>query len=97
MEPNDINKNPESAGPVLGIIIIIALLVVGGMFVLANRLAVPALTADEIETAPDATTDALGTQATSTDLESIEADVNNTNLSNLDAELGQIEAELEAR
>lgn len=95
MESNDINKNPESSGPILGIIIIITLLVVGGLFVFNNRLNAPALTPDEIETAPDATTDQLGNQATSTDLESIEADANATDLNNLDNELNQIEAEIE--
>lgn len=82
-------------GPVLGIIIIIVLLVAGGLFVLNNSLNQSELLPGDIEGAPDVQSDALGVQATSTELDAIEADVNATNLDNLDAEISEIEKELQ--
>ena len=89
------NKNPESVGPVLGIVIIIAILVVGGIFAFTNRLnTANTLTADQIENTPDATTETLGTQGTSTNLVTIEADAQATDLNGLDTELDSIQKEL---
>ena len=89
------NKNPESVGPVLGIVIIIAILVVGGIFAFTNRInTANTLTADQIENTPDATTEALSVQSTSTNLNTIEADAKATNLDDLDTELDSIQNEL---
>lgn len=91
------NKNPESVGPVLGIVIIIAILVVGGIFAFTNRLSINNSTqsAEEIEVSPDETTINLSTQSTSTDLTTIEADAQATDLNNLDIELEAMQKELE--
>jgi hypothetical protein len=90
------NKNPESVGPVLGIVIIIAILVVGGIFAFTNRLSINSTqSAEEIEVSPDETTINLSTQSTSTDLTTIEADAQATDLNNLDIELEAMQKELE--
>lgn len=89
------NKNPESVGPVLGIVIIIAILVVGGIFAFTNRLnTANTPTADQIDNTPDTTTETLSTQGTSTNLNSIEVDAKATNLDGLDSELDSIQKEL---
>jgi hypothetical protein len=88
-------ENNSEKGPVLGIIIIIVLLVAGGLFVLNNSLTQPEISLENVENMPDTQSDNLGLQATSTELDAIESDANATDLSNLDSEIDQIEAELQ--
>lgn len=87
-------KNPESVGPVLGIVIIIAILVVGGIFAFTDRLNNTAPTPEEIEASSDPSALELTTYSTSTDIATLEAEAEATNLDNLDADLAEIEAEL---
>lgn len=92
------NTNPsmtterESKGPVVGIVVIIILLILGGVYLWQSEA--PTETPVETATTTDTTTDDLNTQGTSTDESSIEADVNATSLNNLDKESVEIEGQL---
>ena len=84
-------------GSIVGIIIIIAVLVLGGLYywgVKLNDRGLDTITGEEIENLPDEQLVDLQTQDTSNTVESIENDLNATDLEGLDAELDQIEADL---
>lgn len=70
-----------------GSIIIIVILIIGGIYVFKQNWDKPA------DTTPP-TVEELKNQGTSTDIKDIKADIENTDIGNLDAELKQIEAEL---
>jgi hypothetical protein len=89
--PNMI-PDKETKGPMVGIIVIIILLVIGGIYLWQSRTAPEVI--NITSTSTDPTTQQLGSQSTSVNLEDIEADVNNTNFDDLDAELDEIETEL---
>lgn len=89
--PNMI-PDKETKGPMVGIIVIIILLVIGGIYLWQSRTAPEVI--NITSTSTDPTTQELGIQSTSVELEDIEADVESTNLDNLDSELDSIEAEL---
>lgn len=87
---NNINTEetkPENGkGATVGAIIIVLLLVIGGAYVFSQS-----------QSGPEANqTEELSTQSSSTEIADIEADLENTNLEDLDRELEEIEAELEA-
>jgi uncharacterized protein HemX len=91
-----------SKGPLIGTVIVVLLLIAGGVFFLANRIqeAKEAKTDNTEETAtstalePDTATLKLQEQGTTDDLSSIEKDATDTDLNNLDKELGTIDTEL---
>lgn len=89
----------STLGPVVGTIIIVAVLVIGGLYYwgaqLNKQVAVDeTVTGEQIAAEPDASTEALGEQGTSDEVDAIEDDLNLTDLDDLDAELGNIDAEL---
>ncbi|MFH0804028.1 MAG: hypothetical protein V1896_00280 [Candidatus Zambryskibacteria bacterium] len=88
--PSDTNK--KSMGPLVAVIIILALIIIGGLYFLKQRSSqetyVPA-------TENDAITDSLNTQSNSDNLNSIEADLNATDINNLDQGASAIDAELQ--
>ncbi|MDO8183578.1 MAG: hypothetical protein Q7T49_01150 [bacterium] len=83
----------ESKGPVVGIVVIIVLLILGGVYLWQSKsVELPvdngtANTGDEL-------TNQLATQGSSIDPQDITADVGATNLDGLDKELSQIGTEL---
>ncbi|MDP2705154.1 MAG: hypothetical protein Q8O71_01995 [bacterium] len=83
----------SSVGPLVGIIIVVIIIVLGGMYFWGQRV-------DRSGIDPmlenDAMTQSLENQSSSDDLTAIEADIDNTDLENLDAELNQINSDLEA-
>jgi hypothetical protein len=91
-----IQAQPEkkSVGPLVAVIIILALIIIGGLYFLKERSRqnayVPTETSDSITTG-------LQQQSSSDNLESIEADLNATNLNNLDQGATAIQAELNAQ
>lgn len=93
MPPMQGNVEKKSAGPLVAVIIILALIIIGGLYFLKTRsnqnMYVPT------ETTEDSVTASLNQQGTSDDLSSIEADLNATNLDNLDQGAAVIEAELQ--
>lgn len=96
-------------GPVIGILIVVALLLLAGLYIWSTTLIseppapTPAasrpLPRDNNEpesTRAEADTQILNTVSNSDELEAIEADLESTDLESLDAELQAIEAELDA-
>lgn len=88
---SSIEKGGESGskGPLIGTVIVVILLIAGGVFFLADRMK-----QTNTELPPDAATLQLQNQSTSTDISTIEADVNSTDLNGLDKELTDIETQL---
>ena len=96
MEPNA-NQTSENrpAGPVIGAVIIILILVVGALYFWGAKLNKEAnQTPEDILSAEDQTLNQLQTQSTSTEIGDIETDLNATDLNNLDADLQNIDKEL---
>lgn len=87
--PETMVNRPEPKGPVFGIIIIIILLILGGVYVF--------MTGGQIdEPVEDNVAEELSSQGTSTDIGSIEADVMSTDLEGLDDSFDSLEAEVTA-
>lgn len=81
-------------GAISGIVIIVVILALGGLYLWGKELNNQELATPESgvmnEAVVDSSTQALETQGTSDNVSDIEADLNNTNLENLDADLGSI-------
>lgn len=86
---NKTGKNKDSAGPTIGIVIIILILVLGAIYIFTNRHDNNIIPEEEV------TEEDLLNQSESTELVDIEADALDTDLENIDRELSDIEAELE--
>ena len=86
----------KAVGPIVGAVIIVVVLVLGGLYFWGQKIAQEGApqTADEILEAPDETLESLEQQGTSDEIPDIEADLNATNLEELDVELRDIEGEL---
>lgn len=96
MEPNATQTSENRpAGPVIGAVIIILILVVGALYFWGAKLNKEAnQTPEDILNAEDQTVDQLQTQSTSTEIDDINVDLNVTDLNNLDADLKNIDKEL---
>lgn len=81
MEP----QNENSAGPVIGLIIILTVIILGGFYFWGTRDNNAQDDAVPVNTATD--TSAIDSQSNSDDTASIENDLNNTNTDDLDSEL----------
>lgn len=88
--PGQVEK--KSIGPLIAVVVILALIIIGGLYFLKERSSqnvyVPAQTTDNV-------TASLNQQSSSDTLDSIEADLNVTNLNNLDQGAAAVEAELQ--
>ncbi len=82
----------KSKAPIISAIVILIIIIIGGLYFLNSRSSqapyVPA-------TQGDSMTESLNQQGQSDDLNSIEADLNATNVSNLDQGAAVMEAELQ--
>ncbi len=94
MEPQ-IQQNKSSIGSIIGTVIIIAIIILGGLYFWGKRIE-EARIKKELTTEPVTTEeteniqseeDAINKTSGGDDLNSIENDLNNTNTTNLDAEL----------
>ncbi|MEK7178796.1 MAG: hypothetical protein AAB727_00905 [Patescibacteria group bacterium] len=88
-----VEHKPLAAGPVVGVIIVIIVLILGGLYFLGQRVAREGFfepTAEEIQATPDEALNALTEIGTSDEVPAIETDLNATPLENLDAELNSI-------
>jgi len=92
MTPPPTQQAPhQSLGGLIGIVVIIGILVIGGLYIWGKNIVEnggPSQTTD-------AATEALNSQSSSTKASDIEADLNATNLENLDKELGDINAAIQ--
>lgn len=77
-------EKDKGVGPIIGSIIIIILIIIGGIYYWNSIIDERAATQDTSE------------QSEAESISEIEAELNTTDLDNLDAELEQIEAEFEA-
>lgn len=95
--PPQPDNQEKSFGPLIGIIIIIVLLVIGGLYYWFNLdigTERDEMTAEEILAEKDLKLEALEQQGTSDEVAAIEEDLAATDLEGLDAELEQIDQEL---
>jgi uncharacterized protein HemX len=84
MDGEQINRGNEgSAGPVIGIIIILAVIVLGGLYFWGQRTNETAQEEDNLA----AELDEIGNQSSSDEVTAIEADLQSTDIESLDAEL----------
>ncbi|MBN2093847.1 MAG: hypothetical protein JW740_00515 [Candidatus Zambryskibacteria bacterium] len=94
MPPIQDNPEKKSIGPLISVIIILVLIIVGGLYFLKTRsernVYIP-----NTEEGADSVVESLKQQEESDELDSIEADLLNTDLDNLDQDAAAIEAELE--
>jgi hypothetical protein len=88
-------EKKSSIGALVAVIIILVLIVVGGLYFLKERVSQPAYVPPPIEEQKDALTESLNQQNASDDLGSIEADLSNTDLDNIDQEASAVEAQLQ--
>lgn len=92
------NEEPsfgKNTGAIIGIIIIVIILVVGGLYIWGKRLVgSPGNAPASSEAVTDTATNKLMKQSSSTAVSDIEADLSATTLNELDAELNSIDAEL---
>lgn len=93
MPPMQTDVNKRSMGPLIAVIIILALIIIGGLYFLRARSVQPTYVPPAPET--DSITDSLNKQSSSDDLNSIEADLNATDLDNLDQGAAAIETQLQ--
>ncbi len=85
MEP----ENREGSGPIIGTIIILLVIVLGGLYFWSTRTRDGQAASPETSTTSDASLEAVGTQSSSDDAASIEADLNATNIDSVDSGLSQ--------
>lgn len=97
MPPMGVPTSSRSNGPLIAVIVILALIIVGGLYFLKERtMKSNYLPPTEEQTEQeDGTTASLKQQSDSDDLNSIEADLKATDLDNFDQGAAAIEAELQ--
>lgn len=88
----------KSTGAIVGSIIIIVILIIGGLYLWGKQITKveiqQATTPEQILSEPDQTLGSLKNQSASDKVKDIEADLNTTNLDNLNKELENINTEL---
>ncbi len=92
MPPIQSDLSKKSMGPLIAVIIILALIIIGGLYFLKERSSQPVYTPG---VANDTITASLNQQSSSDDLNSIEKDLNNTNIDNLDQGAAAIDSQLQ--
>lgn len=99
MQESVTEKKP--IGPIIGIAIIVVIIIFGGLYYWGGKInnqelrnAQESVTAEEILNQQDPSLESLQVQSTSDEIADIEADLDLTDLENLDAELGNIDIEL---
>jgi len=97
LPPSPAPKKDGGIGPILGIIIIVILIALGGLYYFTTGI--NNLEQQEIqdETTPDEAAATLEVQGTSDDLADIEADLNASDFSNLDESVTSFDAEFETQ
>ena len=86
-----------TVGPLIGAAIIVGLLIMGGLYywgAALNEREENSLSEEETSNLPDAMTQELSTQSSSDEVGDIEADLEATSFTDIDAELDDIESEI---
>jgi len=89
----------KSTGSIIAIIVIVVIIIIGGLYfwgqtVNDDTMGSKDTIAEEIASTPDATTEALKQQGGSDAISDIDADLNSTDFGDFDAELQEIDAQL---
>lgn len=105
MEPTqNMNQNlgnlsgmPEkkSKGALIAVIVILFLIIIGGLYFLGQRMNRGYMAPTDNTNQTDPVTDSMKTQSSSDDVNSIQADLNATNIDTVDQGAAVIEAELQ--
>jgi hypothetical protein len=93
------NEGPQPVGPFIGIVIILVVIILGGLYFWGetiNQESRDSAAVEDITGAPDTTTAALETMSNSDELSTIESDLKNTPLSDLTNDLSDITLEFKA-
>jgi len=92
--PNTLREDSakQTWGPLVGVIIIVAIIVLGGLYFWGQKL-VTGGDMKDTTSEPDPKREALESQDSSDEVSSIEEDIENTDFSGIDQELGTIESE----
>ena len=94
--PNEILEERKSMAPVIGSIIVIAVIVIGGLYLYGEQVVKrqqAQMTPEEILAETDPQLEALASQGSSDEVADIEGDLDNTDFSDLDAELDNLDLE----
>ena len=98
--PQSSDSQKKSIGPAVGIAIIVVIIIFGGLYYWGAKInsqeaknLQESLTAEQIENQEDQTIEQLQVQSQSDEIANIEADLNATDLENLDQELENIDLE----
>lgn len=84
IENNDNNEN--GAGPVIAIVVVLAMIILGGLYFWGERSNMDTYGAPSIEQ----TVESISTQSSSDEVSDIEADLNDTSVEDLGSELDSI-------
>lgn len=76
-----------SLGPVIGVIVILAIIIIGGLYFWSTRPKASNTAADAAATSSDADIQSIQSQGTSDDAAAIQADLNATNVDSVDSGL----------
>jgi len=82
-------QNNEGQGPMIGVVLVMTILIVGGVYMLFTRLNQNPQSAPTA--GPSATTGEVKIDDTSTDINAIEADATKINTSSLDSDLANFD------
>ena len=94
-EPTSAEGGKKPMGPIVGVVIIVIVLIFGGLYFWGSQLSEEKeMTAEEIAAQEDTMLIKLQEQSASDEIADIEADLNATDLEGLDAELDQIDQDL---
>jgi hypothetical protein len=94
MPPIQSQPAKKSIGPLVAVVIILALIIVGGLYFLKQRASQPVYTPPAVTTS-DAMIDSLSKQGNTDDLNSIESDLNATDVNSIDQGASAIDAQLQ--
>ena len=104
----EVTEHHNRIGLILGLLIVLLILILGGLYLWYAAVFQTVATAPEVERFvpempnepemqnADAEVQKMNTVSTSNEIEAIEADIESTDLEQMDAELNSIDAELEA-
>lgn len=96
MPPLQTESNTKSVAPLVAVVIILAVIIIGGLYFFQTRSSNKNMYAPTAEVpAGDNITNSLKQQGTSDDLNSIESDLKLTNVDNIDQGAAAVEAKLQ--
>jgi hypothetical protein len=87
-------EKTSKLGPVIGIIIVVSLLILGGLYYWGSQLSTQEPSAEDILSQEDSLQVDLAAQGTSDELDAIEQDLLRTDLDTLDEDMAQLESSM---